>query len=132
MLPRGCSQISLISERATPKALRRWVATSETRFSGARPFDGGRRLSEPVPVRMPKALALMPLLQRAVVVGAVSAAAAGSVLGLVIGLFTYAPTAPFAVVELGLPAAVAGAVTGLAIGSIILAVRRIARGAGSR
>jgi hypothetical protein len=32
----------------------------------------------------------------------------GAVIGLVVGLFTYAPTAPFAAAELGLPSAIVG------------------------
>lgn len=51
----------------------------------------------------------------------------GAIIGLVVGLRTYAPTAPFAVVELGIPAAAAGAAVGLATGSVVLALRRINR-----
>ncbi len=72
-------------------------------------------------------LAALPLLARAVVLGAISAGFIGGVVGLIVGLHTYVPTALFAVVELGLPAAIAGAVVGLAIGSMTLAVRRLAR-----
>lgn len=72
-------------------------------------------------------LAALPLLQRAVVIGATCAGIIGGIVGLVAGLHAYAPTAPFAVVELGLPATIAGAVTGLVIGSIILTIRRVAR-----
>ena len=49
----------------------------------------------------------------------------GAVVGLVIGLIVYAPTAPFAVLELGLPAAIVGGVIGLSTGVIVLAGRRI-------
>ena len=45
-------------------------------------------------------LANLPLLGRFAVVGAGSAGAAGAVAGLTIGLIVYAPTAPFALVEL--------------------------------
>lgn len=72
-------------------------------------------------------LAALPLLARAVLIGTMSTGVVGAIIGLVVGLRTYAPTAPFAVVELGLPAAIVGAVAGLAIGSIICALRRIAR-----
>jgi hypothetical protein len=72
-------------------------------------------------------LAELPLLPRAVVIGAIAAGTAGAITGLVVGLLAYAPTAPFAVVELGLPATIVGALSGLAIGSIILAIRRLAR-----
>jgi len=59
-----------------------------------------------------------------------SAGVAGGITGLTVGLYTYAPTAPFAVIELGLPATLVGAVIGLVIGSIILAIRRIAHWCG--
>ena len=72
-------------------------------------------------------LAKLPLLGRATAIGTASAGTVGAIVGLVVGLRTYAPTAPFAVIELGLPAAIVGAVAGLAIGSIILRIRRIAR-----
>jgi hypothetical protein len=48
-----------------------------------------------------------------------------AVVGLVIGLIVHAPTAPFALVELGLPAAIVGGVIGLSTGVIVLAGRRI-------
>jgi hypothetical protein len=60
-------------------------------------------------------------------VGASSLGTVGAIFGLVIGLFTYAPTAPFALVELGLPAAVAGGVVGLAASLLVIAGRRITR-----
>jgi len=47
----------------------------------------------------------------------------GGVAGLVIGLCVYAPTAPFAVVELGLPAALAGGLAGFLAGVIMTAGR---------
>ncbi len=72
-------------------------------------------------------LAQLTLLPRAVLIGALSAGITGGTVGLVVGLLTYAPTAPFAVLELGLPATIVGAVSGLVIGSIILAIRRSGR-----
>lgn len=73
----------------------------------------------------------MPLLLRSVVIGATCAGLFGAVVGLVVGLRTYAPTAAFAVIELGLPATFAGAVVGLAIGSLLLAVRSLGRHRGA-
>lgn len=70
-------------------------------------------------------LATLPLVLRAVVIGAACIGVVGALVGLVVGLFTYAPTAPFAVVELGLPAAVTGALVGFVVGSVLLAVRAI-------
>jgi hypothetical protein len=72
-------------------------------------------------------LAGLRLLPRAVVGGMTSAGVIGAIAGFVVGLRRYAPTAPFAIVELGLPAAIVGALVGLAIGLILLAIRRIGR-----
>jgi membrane associated rhomboid family serine protease len=69
----------------------------------------------------------MPLIVRLVTVGAASASVIGGLVGLVVGLFAYPPTAWFAVVELGVPAGVVGGIVGL-IGALILtAGRRITR-----
>lgn len=51
----------------------------------------------------------------------------GGFVGLIVGLFAYAPTALFAVIEVGLPATIAGAVIGPIVGSLILAFRRLGR-----
>ena len=48
-------------------------------------------------------------------VGAASVGGLGAIIGLIVGLHVYAPTAPFAVVELGLPAAIVGGVYGTTI-----------------
>jgi hypothetical protein len=55
----------------------------------------------------------MPLIARWVTVGAASASVIGGIVGLVVGLFAYAPTAWFAVFELGVPAGVVGGIVGL-------------------
>jgi hypothetical protein len=47
------------------------------------------------------------------VIGAALLGACGGVVGLVVGLLAYPPTAWFAVFEVGLPAAVVGSVLGL-------------------
>jgi hypothetical protein len=65
----------------------------------------------------------LPLPARWAVAGAATAGVIGAIAGLVIGLSVYAPTAAFAVVELGLPAAVAGGFLGLAVGVIVTAIR---------
>ena len=59
------------------------------------------------------------------VIGAASVGMIGAAVGLAIGLIVYAPTAPFAVLELGLPAAIVGGVIGLSTGVIVVAGRRI-------
>ena len=61
------------------------------------------------------------------VVGAASLGIIGAIVGLVRGLIVYAPTAPFAVVELGFPAAIVGGIVGLIAGGIVIAGRRIKR-----
>jgi hypothetical protein len=41
--------------------------------------------------------------------------------------YAYAPTAPFAMIELGLPASIVGAIVGLIVGSILAVGRRLSR-----
>jgi hypothetical protein len=69
----------------------------------------------------------MPMLARWVTVGAFFAGVTGGIVGLVIGLFAYAPTAPFAAVEVGFPATFAGGVVGLVAGMIAATAVRIRR-----
>ncbi len=75
-------------------------------------------------MRMPRALAGLPLLGRYCVLGALFAGVLGCVAGLVIGLFVYAPTAWAATFEVGVPAAILGAVLGLVVGALVLASKR--------
>jgi uncharacterized membrane-anchored protein len=58
----------------------------------------------------------VPAPTRCACIGAISAGAIGAIAGLVLGLVSYAPTAWFAVLEVGVPAAVAGAVVGFVAG----------------
>lgn len=67
----------------------------------------------------------MPMLVRWVVIGAISAGVTGGLVGLVVGLFVYAPTAPFGAVELGFPATLTGGIGGLVAGLIMITIRRI-------
>ncbi|MGO9333294.1 MAG: hypothetical protein ACLQCU_04430 [Acidimicrobiales bacterium] len=67
----------------------------------------------------------LPLPGRWAVIGAASVGTIGAVVGLVVGHIVYAPTALFAVVELGLPAAIVGGVIGLSTGVVVIAGRRI-------
>jgi hypothetical protein len=69
----------------------------------------------------------LPVLERCLIVGTVLAGVTGAIAGLVIGLFAYVPTAPFAAAEIGFPAAAAGAVVGLVAGTIATTVLRIRR-----
>lgn len=69
-------------------------------------------------------LAQLPLLGRFVVVGMVAAGALGGLVGLIVGLRVYPPTAWFAIFELGVPAAIVGALLGLVSGLSVLGIRR--------
>ncbi len=73
----------------------------------------------------PNALAQIPLLGRFVLAGMVLAGGIGGVVGLIVGLRVYPPTAWFAIFELGVPAAVVGALLGLASGLSVRGVRHI-------
>lgn len=69
----------------------------------------------------------LPLPARWALVAAATLGIVGAVAGLVIGLGVYEPTAPFAIVELGVPAALAGGILGLAAGMAVTANRRFRR-----
>ena len=69
----------------------------------------------------------LPMLARWIGIGAISTGVAGGIAGLVVGLFVYAPTAPFAAVELGFPAMLTGGIAGLVAWLIMMRVRRIRR-----
>jgi hypothetical protein len=69
----------------------------------------------------------LPMLARWASVGAIAFGVSGGIAGLVVGLFVYAPTAPFAAVELGFPAVFVGAVAGLVAGMLMKIARRIRR-----
>jgi ABC-type uncharacterized transport system permease subunit len=68
-----------------------------------------------------------PLLARWIVVGATSAGVIGAIVGMVVGLRTYPPTAWFAVFELGIPATIAGGLVGFVAALVVMAGRRIMR-----
>lgn len=72
-------------------------------------------------------LAQLPFLGRFIFVGMLLAGALGSVVGLIVGLRVYPPTAWFAVFELGVPAAVVGALLGLASGLSVRGIRHLHR-----
>lgn len=76
---------------------------------------------------MKTVLGSLPVVARAVVLGAGGVGIVGALAGLIIGMCSYAPTAPFAVIELGVPAAVGGAIAGLVVGSIAFVFRHILR-----
>lgn len=65
----------------------------------------------------------LPPLWRYAIEGSVFIGLIGAVVGLVIGLIVHPPSAPFAVVELGLPAAVLGGVAGLVLGAVVTLAR---------
>jgi hypothetical protein len=51
----------------------------------------------------------------------------GAVVGLVVGLIVYAPTAPFAVLELGIPATLVGGLVGFLAGGLVSFSRLLRR-----
>ncbi len=66
-----------------------------------------------------------PLLVVYMLVGAAAFGAIGGVIGLVIGLRAYVPTALVAAVEVGAPSALLGGLVGLVVGSIVSAVKAL-------
>lgn len=74
-----------------------------------------------------RGIATMPLMPRFAVLGAVICGVVGGIVGLVIGLNVYAPTAWFAVFEIGLPAVILGAALGFLLGGCVLVFRWVAR-----
>jgi hypothetical protein len=60
-------------------------------------------------------------------IGAAGTGGFGTIVGVIIGLFVYAPTAAFAGVELGIPSTVVGAVLGAAAGAMAAVGRRFSR-----
>lgn len=72
-----------------------------------------------------RALRELPVPLRHAVLGAVVLGVPGGMVGLVIGLRAYVPTAWFAILEVGLPAALVGAVLGLVVGSLVYVYRLV-------
>jgi hypothetical protein len=64
------------------------------------------------------------LIGRFAVVGAAAGGLLGAAGGLVIGLRTYLPTAPFAAFELSVPGAIGGALLGLLAGALTALCQR--------
>ena len=62
-------------------------------------------------------------LERYTLTGLLVAGALGAVVGGVLGLFAYPPTAWFAVLEVGLPAAILGGMLGFLVGVPVRLVR---------
>ncbi len=73
-------------------------------------------------LRTLRTLALVP---RCAVIGALCAGLAGGAVGFILGLLAHAPTAWFAIFELGIPATVAGGAVGAVTGLVGLGVRRL-------
>ena len=68
----------------------------------------------------------LPALARFVVVGTASLCVVGGIVGLIVGLFAYPPTAWFAVFEVGIPGAIVGAIVGLLVGAVAITIRKLA------
>ncbi|WP_017935903.1 hypothetical protein [Nocardioides sp. Iso805N] len=61
----------------------------------------------------------LPLAPRHALIGAAALGTLGGIVGLVIGLHVYAPTAAVAILEVGMPAALTGGLLGLLSGSLV-------------
>ncbi len=72
-------------------------------------------------------LARLPQPFYSAVVSAVAFWVLGGIVGLVVGLYAYPPTAWAAVIEVGAPAGLVGGVLGLLFGILLIAVRRLRR-----
>jgi hypothetical protein len=68
----------------------------------------------------------LPLVLRWSVKSGLAFGTVGAVVGLLVGLAAYPPTAWFAVLEVGIPAFIGGALLGAAAGTATLVVRRLA------
>lgn len=87
-----------------------------------------RRAIRSTPVqRMLEDFRHMPMLGRWAAGGATCLGIIGAVTGLVVGLFAYPLTAPFAMLELGLPSTIFGGAIGLITALTVMAMRRIWR-----
>jgi hypothetical protein len=72
-------------------------------------------------------LASVPIIPRFVVVCSTTALLFGGLVGLVLGLRAYPPTAWFAVLEVGVPAGILGALLGAFVGMVTATMQRISR-----
>jgi hypothetical protein len=66
----------------------------------------------------------LPLVARWALGCALALGLIGGVVGLVLGIVAYPPTAWFAVFEVGIPSGILGAIIGTLIGSVIHVTRR--------
>lgn len=65
------------------------------------------------------------LIGRFTAIGAIAGCLLGAAVGLVIGLRSYLPTAPFAACEVAVPGTIAGALLGLLTGALVALGRRL-------
>jgi hypothetical protein len=78
-------------------------------------------------VAVTKLLSDVSLPMRHVIAGVILLGVLGAIAGLVIGLIVHAPTAWFAVFEVGIPASVVGGILGLISGGLTMGVRAVRR-----
>jgi hypothetical protein len=69
-------------------------------------------------------LAEMPIVVRFAVVGSSAAGLLGALVGLVLGLTAYPPTAWFAIFEVAVPSGILGSAVGAVVGLMALVVQR--------
>ncbi len=90
-----------------------------------RAASGGHGLSPPNQGTETRVLGARPLAIRWALVGAMTCGSIGAIVGLIVGLVVHPPTAPFALLEIGVPATFVGGVVGLGSGAVASAVKHV-------
>lgn len=69
----------------------------------------------------------LPVVPRCAAIGSILGGGVGAIIGLIVGLRAYVPTAAFAVLEVGFPGAIVGGLTGGFLGVLVVVWRKLAR-----